>query len=270
MALGLLVASLLVVLAVAGAVLAFQRMLIYPGAFFTYHAPRDPPAGTEAIRVATADGETLHALWRAPAPGCGVVVSFHGNASEAEFHAERFAGEPWRSRGWGLLAPTYRGYPGATGRPSEAGLVLDGLAALDEARRRAPDAAILLHGHSLGTAVAVAVAAERPHLGLYLEAPFDSMVAMAKLHFPYLPALLLRDSWRSDARIAAVSGPILIVHGDADPVIPLAFARRLAEAAPPGARFEAVAGDHVSLLGTRDGEAEPLFRARIPAGCVAG
>jgi pimeloyl-ACP methyl ester carboxylesterase len=104
-----------------------------------------------------------------------------------------------------------------------------------------------------------------------LEAPFDSMTAMARLHFPYLPAALLRDTYRSDRLIGAVTGPILIVHGDADPVIPAKYGRRLADAAPEGTRFAVVPGDHISLLGTRDAEAEALFRARIPApGCVAG
>ncbi|ACA16710.1 conserved hypothetical protein [Methylobacterium sp. 4-46] len=266
----LVAAATLLVAALPPGLVAVQRRMIYPGASFTYDALPAPPEGTAAIRVPTADGEILRALWRPPAPGCGVVVTFHGNASLPERHAARFAAGPWRARGWGLLALAYRGYAGSTGRPSERGLVADGLAALAEAARRAPGAPVLLHGHSLGTAVAVAVAATRPHLGLYLEAPFDSMLSMARLFFPALPAFVLRDTWRSDARIGAVAGPILIVHGDADPLIPLALAERLARAAPPGTRFLPVPGDHVSLLGQRDAEAEALFRAAIPAGCVAG
>ncbi|MFE1600723.1 alpha/beta hydrolase [Methylobacterium sp. ID0610] len=248
----------------------FQRNLIYPGAHGIVKGRREPPPGVESIAVRTADGETLAALWRAPAPGCGLVVSFHGNASVPAMHAERFLGGPWAAHGWGFLAVAYRGYPGSTGRPSESGLIADGRAAVAEAGRRAPGSPVLLHGHSLGTAVAVAVAAERPHLGLYLEAPFDSMVAMARLRFPLMPSLLLRDTFRSDARIRAVTGPIVIVHGDADPVIPTQFGRRLAHAAPTGTRFAVVAGDHVSLLGREDSAAEALFRARVPAGCIAG
>ncbi|AWN36670.1 alpha/beta hydrolase [Methylobacterium radiodurans] len=240
-----------------------QRRLIYPGAYQDVASvgERAAPAGTEAITVGTADGERLHALWRAPRPGCGVVVSFHGNASMPEFHAERFAADPWRAAGWGVLAPAYRGYPGSTGAPSEEGLIADGLAAVAEARARAPGAPVLLHGHSLGAAVAVAVAARLPPAGapagLYLEAPFDSLVSAARVHFPAAPGWLLRDTYRSDARIAGLRGPILIVHGTDDPVVPERLGRRLAEAGK--ARFEALPGDHVSILGARDKEAVALF-----------
>jgi fermentation-respiration switch protein FrsA (DUF1100 family) len=258
----------LALLALYGAVVAafwwFQRSLLYPGQggpVPVTGARLPPEAGTVAI--ATPDGERLRALWLAPAPGAGVVVTFHGNASLPEWHAERFMAGPWRRHGWGVMAPAYRGYPGSTGRPSEAGLIADGLAALAEARRRAPGAPVLLHGHSLGAAVAVAVAARAGAagvLGLYLEAPFDSMTAMARHHFRLLPAGLLADTWRSDRAIAAVAVPVLIVHGDADPVIPEKYGARLARIA--GADFVALPGDHVSILGVRDGEAEARFRPR--------
>ncbi|MEH3146087.1 MAG: alpha/beta hydrolase [Methylobacterium frigidaeris] len=270
LALGALLAVLLLYGTVAAVLWFVQRDLIYPGARGLVKDARDRPAQVTEIAVGTPDGETLRALWRPPSPGCGVVVSFHGNASLPERPARRFVRDPWRSHGWGLMAVAYRGYPGSTGRPGEAGLIADGLAAVAEVERRAPGAPVLLHGHSLGTAVAVAVAAERPHLGLYLEAPFSSMSAMARLRFPAIPTFLLRDPWPSDRRIAGVAGPILIVHGDADPVVPFASGRALAQAAPSGTRFVAVRGDHVSLLGQEDGVAEPLFRAGMPAGCEAG
>ncbi|WP_245442541.1 alpha/beta hydrolase [Methylobacterium terrae] len=257
---------LVVALALYGAVVAafwwFQRGLLYPGQGGPVPATAARlPSALERLAIDTADGERLRALWLPPAPGAGMVVSFHGNASLPEWHAERFAAGPWRAHGWGVMAPAYRGYPGSTGRPSEAGLIADGLAALAEARRRAPGAPVLLHGHSLGAAVAVAVAARIGAAGvrgLYLEAPFDSMTAMVRHHFRFLPAGLLADTWRSDRAIGTVAVPILIVHGESDPVIPEKYGARLARAA--GADFVAVPGDHVSILGRRDGEAEARFR----------
>jgi len=257
---------LVAMLALYGTVIAafwwFQRGLLYPGQGGPVPATAARlPQAVETITVATMDGERLRALWLAPDPGAGIVVSFHGNASLPEWHAERFAAGPWRRQGWGVMAPAYRGYPGSTGRPGEAGLIADGLAAVAEARRRAPGAPVLLHGHSLGAAVAVAVAARIGAggvRGLYLEAPFDSMTAMARHHFRFLPAGLLADPWRSDGIIGAVSAPILIVHGDADPVIPEKYGARLARIAK--ADFVALPGDHVSILGKRDGEAEARFR----------
>lgn len=255
-----------------GALFLFQRHLIYPGAFGAglRQSDRAVPAGTRAVSVTTPDGTLLYGLWRAPEPGRGVVLSFHGNGSLPEPHAARFSSGVWRDSGWGILAVAYRGYPGSTGAPSEAGLIEDGLAAHRLAATLAPGAPILLHGHSLGAAVAVAVAAREPHLGLYLEAPFVSLARLVGERFPLLPGglvgtLLLRDTWHSDERIGATSGTILIVHGSDDPVIPAAHARDLAGIAGTTARPVIVAGDHVSILGALDAEAEATFRPGISA-----
>ncbi|GJE17367.1 alpha/beta hydrolase [Methylobacterium marchantiae] len=255
LALGLCVSAL-------GALFLFQRHLIYPGAFGTglRQADRAVPPGTEAVSVTTADGDRLYGLWRAPEPGGGVVLTFHGNGSLPEPHAARFSTGVWRAGGWGTLAIAYRGYPGSTGSPSEAGLIEDGLAARRLVARLAPDAPILLHGHSMGAAVAVALAAREPHLGLYLEAPFVSLADLVGERFPLLPGALLRDHWRSDERIGRSRGPILIVHGTDDPVIPLAHAHRLGAMAGTRAKVVALPGDHVSILGLRDEEAEATFR----------
>lgn len=268
--LGLIVLALLGLYGLAVLSLALgQRRLIYPGAWMARPAAT-PVAGVETITLRTSDGESLRALWRAPLPGCGVVVSFHGNASAPEPHAERFADGAWRQTGWGLLAPAYRGYPGSTGSPSEDGLIRDGVAAYVAAAERAPGAPILLHGHSLGAAIAVAVAERAPHLGLYLEAPFDSMSHLVSLRFPFVPSRwLLADTYHSDRRIADRTEPVLIVQGTHDPVVPAKHAARLAAAAGPQAQFLLIPGDHVSILGEADAQAEALFRGRLKGRCGA-
>ncbi|WP_019906012.1 alpha/beta hydrolase [Methylobacterium sp. 77] len=247
---------------ILGALFLFQRHLLYPGAFGAglRQTDRIVPAGTDAVSVTTADGHRLYGLWRAPEPGRGVVLTFHGNGSLPEPHAARFSTGVWRAAGWGVLAIAYRGYPGSTGSPSEAGLIEDGLAAYRLATKLAPEAPILLHGHSMGAAVAVALAAREPHLGLYLEAPFASMAQLVGERFPLLPGAILLDRWRSDRRIGEASGRILIVHGTDDPVIPVAHARELGAIAGDRAKLVALPGDHVSILGQRDEEAEATFR----------
>jgi len=252
--------------AILAALAAFQRHLIYPGAFFSRPPgteARLAPPGTTAIILTTPDGERLVGFWRPPAPGCGVVLSFHGNASAPEPPARRFTEGVWARAGWGVLAIAYRGYPGSTGRPSEDGLVADGLAAHAAVAERAPGAPVLLHGHSLGAAVAVAVGARAPHLGLYLEAPFDSLHHLVGLRYPLVPRLLLRDTYRSDLRIAATTGPVFVVHGLQDGVIPVRLARRLATLAGPRGHLEALPGDHVSILGERDAAAQAVFRQAL-------
>jgi fermentation-respiration switch protein FrsA (DUF1100 family) len=266
----LLAAAALVYLAALTALAVFQRRLIYPGADGKGESTigRFTPPGTEPITLTTEDGERLFALWRAPRPGCGVIVSFHGNGSRPEPHAARFAANPWRDAGWGLLAPAYRGYPGSTGTPSEDGLIRDGHAAVAAALERAPGSPILLHGHSLGAAVAVAMAGRIASIGLYLEAPFDSLAHAVRLHVPLAPSWLLRDTYRSDLRIRGGTEPVLIVQGTDDPVVPAKLARVLAAAAEPRARFELMPGDHVSIFGVRDREAEAQFRGSVGPSCL--
>lgn len=244
-----------------------QRRLLYPGAYRPLPAVVPVP-GVAAVTLVTEDGETLHALWKPPEPGCGVIVSFHGNGSRPEPQGARFTDGPWHRGGWGVLAPAYRGYPGSTGHPSETGLIRDGMAAVAAATARAPGAPILLHGHSLGAAVAVAVGARTAPLGLYLEAPFDSMTHAVRLHVPLAPTWLLRDTYRSDLRIRTGTAPVLIVQGRDDPVVPAKLAVALAAAAGPRARIELVSGDHVSILGVGDRAAEALFRSRLARGCA--
>ena len=250
-----------------GFVAVNQRRFLYPGAYRPMPPATVPPT-VQAITLATEDGERLHALWRAPRPGCGIVVTFHGNGSRPEPHAARFSADLWRAAGWGLLAPAYRGYPGSTGNPSEDGLIRDGLAAIAAAGERAPGAPILIHGHSLGAAVAVAVAERVSAIGLYLEAPFDSMTHTVRLHVPLAPSWLLRDTYRSDLRIRSGTTPVLIVQGRDDPVVLAKLAVALAAAAGPRARIDLVPGDHVSILGVRDREAQALFGQSAGAGCT--
>ncbi|MDP4002479.1 alpha/beta hydrolase [Methylobacterium sp. NEAU K] len=264
---GLVLAAMLFYGLVLAALALGQRRLIYPGAYQP-PPPWDMPPGVEAVTLVTEDGERLHALWRPPLPGCGVVVTFHGNGSRPEPHAARFAAAPWLAAGWGMLAPAYRGYPGSTGQPSEDGLLRDGLAAIAAVAERAPGAPTLLHGHSLGAAVAVAVAGRVPHIGLFLEAPFDSLAHVVRLHVPLAPSWLLRDTYRSDRRIRVGTEPVLIVQGIDDPVVPVALARNLAAAAGPRARIDVIPGDHVSILGIRDRQAEALFGARVGSACA--
>jgi uncharacterized protein len=164
-----------------------------------------------------------------------------------------------------MLAIAYRGYPGSTGTPSEGGMIRDGEAAIAFVGQEAPNARVLVHGHSMGTGVAIATAT-RPEIGgLYLEAPYLSLLHLALARYPFLPAFVVRDPMRSDLRISAVKAPIWAVHGRRDAVVPIASGRALIARASEGARFIELAGDHVSILGQADAEAEAFFRSR---GCT--
>jgi fermentation-respiration switch protein FrsA (DUF1100 family) len=248
-------------LTVALVVFASQRNIVFPRHLLPPVSRLDTLSrDVQEVTVDTADGERLYGLWKPPAPGCSVVVSFHGIASIPGWAAERFSNGPWADHGWGVLAIAYRGYPGSTGTPSETGLLEDGNAALAFVQKTAPGSPILVHGHSLGTGVAIAMAATHEVVGAYLEAPYASLLSLAKRQFQYLPGFLMRDPMRSDLRIGQVRAPILAVHGKQDPVIPVASAREIIAKASPSSHLVEVDGDHVSILGQADEEAEPKFR----------
>jgi fermentation-respiration switch protein FrsA (DUF1100 family) len=238
--------------------LVFPRHLLPPVARLEQLAPE-----VQEVIVETADGERLHGLWKPPQAGRPVVVSFHGNASAPGWAADRFSTGPWAAHGWGVLAIAYRGYPGSTGSPSETGILADGEAAIAFVRKTAPNAPILVHGHSLGTGVAVAMAATHPVIGAYLEAPYASLLSLAKRQFRYLPGFLMRDPMRSDVRIVNVKAPIIAVHGKQDPVIPISAAKELFAKVTSNSRLIEIDRDHVSILGHADKVAEEFFRRAV-------
>jgi len=154
----------------------------------------------EEIAFATADGPQVRgrlapASRGGPAP---LIVYYGGNAEDATGQAF----EPWPAE-WALALVNYRGYGASEGRPSERALCADALVVLDALARR-PDvdaARIVLVGRSLGTGVATQVAGQRPVQGVVLISPYDSMVALARDHYPFLPVRwLLRHRFDSVAR----------------------------------------------------------------------
>jgi fermentation-respiration switch protein FrsA (DUF1100 family) len=213
-----------------GALMYFaQRSLMY----FPDRA-RTPPAvagfpQAEEVMLDTADGERVIA-WHVPPRGDKpLVLYFHGNGGALNLRVDRF--RRIVAEGFGLLALSYRGYGGSTGKPTEAGLIEDARAAYAYAAERYPR--ITLWGESLGTGVAVALAAEKPVTHLILDAPYTSTVDVAANLYWFLPVrLLMKDQFRSDLRIQQVKAPVLIMHGEADDIIPIRYGERLLAMVP--------------------------------------
>jgi fermentation-respiration switch protein FrsA (DUF1100 family) len=225
------VAVLLYLIAVA-AVFAIQRQLQYfPGQ--TAAAPEAVGlTGVEVVPLATPDGETL-VFWYAPAPeGRPTILYFHGNAGEISDRPLRFGF--YRDHGFGVAYLSYRGFGGSSGEISEFGLITDALTAYDWlAAKGIGGQDIVLVGESLGTGVAVQVAAQREVAALALEAPYTATADVAAEIYWWLPVrLLMKDQFRSVDHIAGVTAPLLVQHGDSDTVIPFAFGQALFDAAP--------------------------------------
>ena len=180
----------------------------------------------EEIELTTSDGERVIAWHVAPRGERPVVIYFHGNGGALAWRAERFT--RITADGTGLIALSYRGYGGSTGSPSEAGLLRDAEATYAFATARYPAERLVLFGESLGTGVAVALAAEHKVGKVILEAPFTSAVDVGAAAYPFLPVrLLMHDTFRSDERIGKVTAPVLVLHGARDTVIPIAYGERL-------------------------------------------
>ncbi len=185
-------------------------------------------ADVEMQSVPMTDGTVL-TVWAAPAavPDAPTVLFFHGQSGNLGDRADRL--REILNSGYGLLAPSYRGFPGSEGEPSELALVSDGVQLFD--RLTGKGEAVVLHGQSLGTGIAAAVAAERPEAELLvLEAPFTATVDVAAERYPFLPvSVLMKDQFATRELIEQITVPTLIFHGTEDETIPLHHGQALAE-----------------------------------------
>ena len=203
-----------------------QRALQYfPERFRTAPAAAGLP-DAEEVTLQTADGEKV-IVWHVPPRGeKPVVLYFHGNGGSLAWRTERF--RALAAGGMGLVALSYRGYGGSSGRPTEIGLIEDGYAAHAFAAARYPVSRIALWGESLGSGVAIALAAEKPVGRIVLESPFTSIADIAAQIYWFLPVRwLIKDPFRSDLRVGKMTAPVLILHGERDAVVPIALGERL-------------------------------------------
>jgi uncharacterized protein len=204
-----------------------QRSLVFPIPQRLRTAPQAAgfPQAEEHF-LATADGEKV-IVWHVPAkPGHAVVIYFPGNGDFLAGSVGRF--RDMTADGTGLVALSYRGYAGSSGEPGESGLLLDADAAYVFTAARYSADRIVVWGFSLGSGVAVALATERPVTKLILEAPYTSIADVAASRFRFVPVRwLIRDPFRSDARIARVTARLLIMHGARDPTIPIRLGEHL-------------------------------------------
>jgi fermentation-respiration switch protein FrsA (DUF1100 family) len=181
----------------------------------------------EILRLKTEDGESLLAWRIPPSPGRPLILYFHGNAGGLDLRVERF--RAMAEAGMGLLAIEYRGYASSTGSPSERGLKLDGEAVYTAAIASGvkPERIVPL-GESLGSGVAVALAARHKVGALVLDSPYSSIADVAAATYWFVPVrALLRDPFRNELLIGSVAAPTLIVHGTKDAVVPIRFGEKL-------------------------------------------
>lgn len=192
--------------------------------------------------LTTEDGVEILSWFKSPKSGEKVILYFHGNAGNIGDRAHKF--EIFADAGYGVMAVSYRGYFGSQGQPSEAGLINDGKAAfkyLLDLGYLPKD--IILYGESLGSGIAMQLAAKFDFAGVMLEAPFSSIVNVARQSYWFVPvSLILKDKFESIKFAPQISAPVLIIHGNADNIVPISEGKKLYAAIKSRKKFIEVDG----------------------------
>ncbi|MGQ0457806.1 MAG: alpha/beta hydrolase [Hyphomicrobium sp.] len=221
-------------IALAAIYLAAVAIMYFAQRAFLYFpdAERVAPEATglatvREIWIPAPDGEKVVAWYGKAKPGQPTLLYFHGNGGSLAIRDVRI--RRYLALGRGVFMMSYRGYSGSTGAPSETANVADAKRAYDALIAEGVTAdKIVIYGESLGTGVAVQLAAEKPARGLILESPFTSIAERASQLYPWLPVnLLLKDRYDSRRYISNVRAPLLIVHGELDRIVPAAMGHQM-------------------------------------------
>jgi fermentation-respiration switch protein FrsA (DUF1100 family) len=216
-----------------GCLFVLQRALIYPGTHIA--VPGIPPSapGLEVISLQTSSGSGEAIFLPAPTDERQPVVIFgHGNGEVIDFWVASFGG--FRVRGIGVLLVEYPGYGRSSGSPSQDSIRTTMAAAYDHiaADPRVDKDRIFGYGQSLGGGVICLLAKERPLRALILQSTFTSLGIFASRYFA--PSFLLRDRFDNISAIKGFRGPVLVIHGRDDRLIPWENGKLLAKSAIDG------------------------------------
>ena len=235
-----------------------NRAIYYPVKFPGGDWGRQHEIGASDVWLETEDHVRLHGWWLA-SPGSRFATLFlHGNAGNVSHRAAQM--QEIAAAGSSVLALDYRGYGRSQGWATERGLYRDSEAGFIYLLKLGfHSRQIVLHGESLGSAVAIDLATRRPCAGLVLEAPFTSAADVAASIVPFLGPVLIR-SYNSLPKIRWLLMPKLFIQGDRDEVIPTRLAEKLYAASQMPKSFWVVEGaGHNDILA----RAGPAYREHL-------
>jgi len=240
---------ILIALASVAALVAIVRTLEPRFTFFPTAGESTTPESVgiryEPVTITTRDGERLRAWLMPHERAKAQVLYFHGNGGNLSVWLPILAGI--HRQGYAVAAIDYRGYGTSSGKPSERGLYRDVDAAVEwMASVRAPGIPLVFWGRSLGTTMAAYASTKTRPAGLILESGFPNARAVIRTS-QLLLALSVFSSYRLPTTDYArrAGCPVLVMHGDADRVVPFAAGRALYDALSEPKRFEVIrGGDH--------------------------
>lgn len=176
-----------------------------------------------------------------------LFVYFAGRGEDVRATAQALH---WLPEGFGFAAVNYRGVADSEGHPSELASVQDAHRLASHLRNAFPNARLHIVGRSLGTGVAIQLAAGRQFASLQLVTPYDSLLEVVKLRFPLVPlSLLMRHRFNSLAHCKEVAAKTQVLLAEQDVVVPHERSQRLIDAWPTPVSVETIpASDHHSIM----------------------
>ena len=205
----------------------FQRNFLYHPYKNNYLRGEKLNAEIKEIFIPSTEGITLKSWFYKNSNNKYTILFFHGNAGELGNRIYKL--NELKNLNLNYLIISWRGFSGNKGSPTEQGLYNDAKSAVEWLEKNnIKKNKIILYGESLGTGVAVEIGQNQDFAGIILESPYTSIVDAAKIYYPYLPVdLILKDKYLSLKKIKNINSPVLLMHGGADIIIPIAMGKKL-------------------------------------------
>ena len=205
----------------------FQRNLMYHPDENNYFGDK-LEVEVEKVQIKTSDNISLLGWFhKKDLKKFKTIVYFHGNAGKLENRIHKL--NHFKDMDINFLIIAWRGFSGNNGKPSEEALYIDGNSSIMWLKKLGlSEEDIIVYGESLGTGVAIEIAQNKNFAGLVLETPFTSMIEAAKNFYPYIPVgLILKDKYKNDEKIKNINIPILVMHGEADQIVPFWMGKKV-------------------------------------------
>jgi uncharacterized protein len=225
-----IIAFTIIILYLSAALLlcVFQiRLIFQPGKLSRNFKFKNFPI-REEVFLKTQDGETINGLFFPGRDATRAILYFHGNAGDLS--GWQFVAEDLLPSGLSVFIIDYRGYGKSSGKISERGFYADAESALlflVEEKGIDPNS-IIVYGRSIGSGVAVEMAARKKLAGVVLESPYDSLASLANEKLPFFfPSLYLRSKFDNQKKLDKIACPVVLIHGTDDSLIPVTHSSRL-------------------------------------------
>ena len=222
-----IVGILIIYVSVIILVFIFQRNLMYHPNENNYFGDK-LNVSVEKVKIKTTDNLNLLGWFhKKNLKKFKTIIYFHGNAGTLENRIHKL--NHFKDMDVNFLIIAWRGFSGNEGKPSENGLYMDGLSAINWIiDQGVKEEDIILYGESLGTGIATELAQHKNFAGVILETPFTSMINAAKEFYPYIPVnFLLKDRYENYKKINNINIPILIMHGEQDTIVPFKMGKKM-------------------------------------------